>query len=71
MAKKKGMVYNVSLIDETLAGNNIRVDSFKDGVAKANNKQFSKLSDAIYWITEINMAAHCAKDVQINLNLNK
>ncbi len=71
MAKKKRMVYNVSLIDETLAGNNIRVDSFKDGVAKTNGKQFSKLSDAIYWITEINMVAHCAKDVQINLNLNK
>lgn len=67
--KKKGMVYNVTKIDETLAGKNIKVDSFKDGVPKINGRQFEKLSDAIYWITEINMVAHCALDVQININL--
>lgn len=67
--KKKGMVYNVTKIDETLAGKNIRVDSYKDGTPKAINKQFGKLSEAIYWITEINMVAHYALEVQININL--
>ena len=67
--KKKGMVYNVTKIDETLAGNHIKVNSFKDGTPKAQNRQFANLSEAIYWITEINMVAHCALDVQININL--
>lgn len=67
--KKKGMVYDVTKIDETLAGNNIVVNSYKDGVEKTHNKQFAKLSDAIYWITEINMVAYCAKNAQININL--
>ena len=67
--KKKGMIYNVTKIEETLAGKHIAVDSFKDGVPKVQCRQFEKLSDAIYWITEINMVAHCAMDVQININL--
>ena len=67
--KKKGMVYNVTKIEETLAGKNIRVDSYKDGTPKAINKQFETLSNAMYWITEINMFAHCALEVQININL--
>ena len=67
--KKKGMVYNVTKIDETLAGNHIKVNSFKDGTPKAQNRQFKNLSEAIYWITERNMVAHCALDVQININL--
>ena len=67
--KKKGMVYNVTKIDETLAGNHIKVNSFKDGTPKTQNRQFANLSEAIYWITEINMVAHCALDVQININL--
>lgn len=67
--KKKGMVYNVNKIEETLAGNHIVVNSFKDGEPKTRSRQFAKLSEAIYWITEINMIAHCALDVQININL--
>ena len=67
--KKKGMVYNVTKIQETLAGNHIAVSSFKDGEPKTRNRQFENLSEAIYWITEINMIAHCALDVQININL--
>ena len=67
--KKKGMVYNVTKIDETLAGNHIKVSSFKDGVPKTQNRQFENLSEAIYWITDTNMVAHCALDVQININL--
>ncbi len=63
------MVYNVTKIQETLAGNHIAVSSFKDGVPKTQNRQFKTLSEAIYWITEINMVAHCALDVQININL--
>lgn len=63
------MVYNVTKIEETLAGNHIKVDSFKDGTPKAQNRQFENLSKAIYWITEINMVAHCAMNVQININL--
>jgi hypothetical protein len=66
--KKKGMVYNVNKIEETLAGNHIAVDSFKDGT-KLRNRQFETLREAIYWITEINMIANCALDVQININL--
>lgn len=67
--KKKGLVYNVTKIPETLAGNNIMVTYTKDGVEKAP-RQFQKLSDAMYWITEINMVAHCAYNVQINIDLN-
>jgi hypothetical protein len=67
--KKKGMVYNVNKIEETLAGNHIVVNSFKDGEPKTRNRQFKNLSEAIYWITEINMVANCALDVQININL--
>lgn len=63
------MVYNVTKIEETLAGNHIKVNSYKDGVHKINNRQFANLSEAIYWITEINMVANCAFDVQININL--
>ena len=32
--KKRGMVYNVTKIEETLAGKRIAVNSFKDGVSK-------------------------------------
>lgn len=67
--KKKGMVYNVNKIEETLAGNHIVVNSFKDGTPKTQNRQFKTLLEAIYWITEINMIARCALDVQININL--
>jgi hypothetical protein len=67
--KKKGMVYNVNKIEETLAGNHIAVNSFKDGEPKTRNRQFETLREAIYWITEINMVANCALDVQININL--
>jgi hypothetical protein len=67
--KKKGMVYNITKIDETLSGNHIKVNSFKDGTPKTQNRQFKNLGEAIYWITEINMVAHCALDVQININL--
>ena len=63
------MVYNVTKIEETLSGNHIKVNSFKDGMPKTQNRQFANLSEAIYWITEINMVAHCALDVQININL--
>ena len=63
------MVYNVTKIEETLAGKHIAVNSFKDGMQKVQSKQFENLSEAIYWITEINMVANCAKDVQININL--
>lgn len=67
--KKKGKVYNVTKIDETLAGNHIVVNSFKDGEPKTQNRQFENLSESIYWITEINMIANRALDVQININL--
>ncbi len=66
--KRKGIVYNVSRIEETLAENNIKVVSYIDGVERAH-KQFEKLSDAMYWITQINMVARCALAVQINIDL--
>lgn len=67
--KKKGMVYNVTQIDETVAGKHIRVDSFKDGTPKTVGRQFDTLSDATYWITEVNMWALKSKEIQININL--
>lgn len=67
--KKKGMVYNITKIEETLAGKHIAVNSFKDGTPKAQGRLFEKLFDAIYWITEVNMVAHYVTDVQININL--
>lgn len=66
---KNKMVYNVTKIEETLAGNHVRVDSFRNKEPRTVGKQFATLSDAIYWITEINMVAHCALDVKININL--
>jgi len=70
MANKKmrGLVYNISKIEKTTSGYNIRVDYTKDGQEKAP-RMFEKLSDALYWISEINMVAHRAFEVQININL--
>lgn len=67
--KKKGMVYNVTKIQETLGGKNIRVEYYKDGIKRVP-RMFETLSDAMYWITEVNLVAHCALDAQININLN-
>lgn len=64
----RGLVYNISKIEATSSGYNIRVDYTKDGIEKAPRK-YGKLSDALYWISEINMVAHCALEAQININL--
>lgn len=63
--KKKGMVYNVTKQKDCDC---YFVDSFKDGIAKAHNKQFGSIDELTYWITKVNMPAHCATTAQINIS---